>query len=280
MIPARRLALFTMLLLPMTALADRPQDGLKKAREALMAGKLAEALALTDQAIQADPNMADSYALRGDIHLHMGKFETAVADCTKAVELSPKFAGAYSVRGAAHFKLGHLRESLADFDREIELTPGAGPAHWRRGLTLYYAEKYQDGVKQFTTSDKAEPEDVENAIWHFLCNAKVKGLEKARGEMLKVKQDQRGEYMMKIYQLFKGEAKPEDVFAVAEAGQVDDKRRQSQRFYANYYVGMYYEAVGEPAKSLEYLKKAVEKYPIGDYMMDVARVHIKLREKK
>src|SRR5262249_16775843 len=153
-------------------------------------------------------------------------------------------------------------------------------AHWQRGLTLYYADKFADGVAQFTTSDKAEPEDVENAIWHFLCNAKVKGIDKARGEFLKVKQDPRGESMMIVYRMFTGAAKPEDVLKAAEAGPLDGEKRQIQRFYANYYVGMYYEAVGEAPKSLEYLKKAVEQYPIGHYMMDVARVHIKLREKK
>src|SRR5258708_7898919 len=97
----------------------------------------------------------------------------------------------------------------------------------------------------FSTSDKEEPNDVENAVWHFLCTARVQGMEKARGEMLKVKQDPRGEYMMKIYQMFKGEAKPDDVFAAAEAGTVPDAVRHKQRFYANYYVGMFNEATGE-----------------------------------
>lgn len=206
-------------------------------------------------------------------------FDEAVRLTTKALEADPKNAEAYDLRGTAQFKLGKIKESLADFDKQIELAPAAGPAHWRRGLTLYYAEKFADGVKQFTSSDKAEPEDVENAVWHFLCNARVQGLKKAQGEMLKVAKDPRGEYMMKIYQMFKGEAKPEDVFKSAEAGNVNDNVRKEQRFYANYYVSMFCEATGEPKKSLEYMKTAVEKYPIGHYMMDVANVHLKLRDK-
>jgi lipoprotein NlpI len=216
---------------------------------------------------------------KADAALKKKDFAEAVKLATRAIEADPKNSVGYDLRGTAQFKLGHIKESLADFDKQIELTPVSGPKHWRRGLTLYYADKFADGVTQFVSSDKAAPEDVENAIWHLLCNARVKGLDKARDEMLKVSKDPRGEYMMKIYQMFKGEAKPEDVFQSAEAGKVNDGLRKEQRFYANYYVGMYYEVLGESRKSLEYMKVAVEKYSIGDYMMDVANVHLKLREK-
>jgi lipoprotein NlpI len=217
---------------------------------------------------------------KSDAALKEKKFSEAVRFASQAIEADPSNAAAYDLRGTANFKLGRIQESLADYDKQIELNPKTGPAHWRRGLTLYYAEKFAHGVSQFTTSDKEEPNDVENAIWHFLCNARVKGLEKARGEMLKVAKDPRGEYMMKIYEMFKGIAKPEDVFKSAEAGEVKDDVRHKQRFYANYYVSMYCEATGKPEQSLKYMKIAAQKYPIGDYMMDVANVHLKLREKK
>jgi len=233
-------------------------------------------LAATADAVADEPR---DLLASGQAHMEKREFAQAIADFTKAIELDPKLAVAYDARGTAYFKTGEIKKSLADFDKFIALNPKAAAAHWRRGLTLYYADEFAKGVAQFTTSDKAEPNDVENAVWHFLCNARAQGIDKARGEMLKVKNDPRGLYMMKIYEMFKGVAKPEDVFAAAEAGDVKDALRKEHRFYANYYVGMYYEAVGEPKKSLEYLKTAVEKYPIGHYMMDVARVHIKLREK-
>lgn len=217
---------------------------------------------------------------KADTALKEKKFSDAVRLASQAIEADPKSAIAYDLRGTANFKLGRIKESLADYDKQIELNPKTGPAHWRRGLTLYYADKFADGVAQFTTSDQEEPNDVENAIWHFLCNARVKGLEKAQGEMLKVARDPRGESMMTIYRMFKGKAKPKEVLKSAEAGNVNDEIRQKQRFYANYYVSMYYEAARKPDQSLEHMRVAVRKYPIGDYMMDVAKVHLKLREKK
>ena len=201
--------------------------------------------------LMAVPVRADSageLVEQADAALKKGDPAAALKLADQAIAADPKLGVAYDKRGTAQFKLGKIKESLADFDRFIELVPKEGPKHWRRGLTLYYADDFAKGVAQFTTSDKEEPNDVEN--------------------------------FMKIYDLFRGTAKPEDVFAAAEAGNVKDDLRKKQRFYANYYVGMYYECVGEPKKSLEYLKTAVEKYPIGDYMMDVAKVHIQLRSAK
>ena len=275
----RTLVICLLLLLPIAAHADTPMELLDKAKTALKNNDRTEALKLVDQVLVADDKNADAHSLRGDIRVAGRQFDKAVTDYSKAIELNPRSSAVYDQRGTAYFKLAKIPESLADFNKSIELDPKAGPGHWRRGLTLYYAEKFADGVAQFTTSDKSEPNDVENAIWHFLCNARVQGVEKARGEFLKVKEDPRGAYMMKIYELFLGKAKPEDVFAAAESGQGSKDPERIRKFYANYYVGMYYEAIGEPKKSLEMLKEALQ-YPNNHYMMDVALVHIQLRKKK
>lgn len=192
-----------------------------------------------------------------------------------AIKLEPKRAELFSMRGGIQFKLGKIQESLADFDQQIRLKPSDAPAHWRRGLTLYYADKFSEGVAQFVTSDKAEPEDVENAVWHLLCNAKVKGVEQARKEMLKVSQDSRVP-MMEVYALFAGKSSVEKVLSTANAAGVQDKT--SSRFYAYLYSGLYEEMMGQPMKSQDYFRKALE-HPIDHYMMDVARVHVQLRKK-
>lgn len=195
-----------------------------------------------------------------------------------AIKVEAARSDLYSIRGGVHFKLAMIKESLADFDQQIKLNARDAAAHWRRGLTLYYAEKFNEGTAQFVTSDKAEQEDVENAVWHLLCNAKVKGLESARKDMLKVSKDSRVP-MMEIYDLFAGRSTVEKVMARAEADTADAGDRRTRRFYANLYCGLYEEMMGRPKKSYEYINRAVTEYPIDHYMMDVARVHVKLRQK-
>lgn len=206
-----------------------------------------------------------------------GNYREAKKLLDSAIKLEAARPELYSMRGAVHFKLALIKESLADFDQQIRLRSTDAAAHWRRGLTLYYAEKYPDGVDQFSTSDAAEPDDVENAVWHMLCNAKVKGVEAARKELLKVKLDSRIP-MMEVYALFAGKSTVEKVLATAEAGQADTADRKSRRFYAHLYAGLYEEMMGQKKKSLELISKAAKEYPIEHYMNDVARVHVVLRK--
>lgn len=207
-----------------------------------------------------------------------GQHQEAKEKLDKAVQLAPDRVELYSLRGAVHFRLAMIKESLADFERQIKLKPATGPAHWQRGLTLYYADLFKEGVAQFTTSDKEEPEDVENAVWHLLCNARVKGLDAARKELLKVEKDSRIP-MMEVYKLFAGKSTVENVLAVAEKGKTNEVTLNNQRFYAHLYCGLFEEMVGHNAQSLQFINKAIKDYPIDHYMMDVARVHVKLRTK-
>lgn len=194
-----------------------------------------------------------------------------------AIKIEPKRADLFSMRGGVHFKLAMIKESLADFDQQIRLNPRDAAAHWRRGLSLYYADKFAEGAAQFITSDKAEPEDVENAVWHMLCNARVKGVEAARKEMLKVSKDSRVP-MMEVYALFAGQSTVEKVLAAAETGQLNQNDRRSQRFYALLYCGLFEEMMGNKSASLALINKAVAENSVEHYMMDVAKVHQRLRK--
>jgi lipoprotein NlpI len=196
--------------------------------------------------------------------------DTALAEAPHQPEL-------LSSRGGVHFKLGRLAESLADFDAQIKARPGDAAVHWRRGLTLYYLGKYREGAEQFVTSDRAEPEDVENAVWHLLCLAKVVGVEAARGKLLKVSKDSRVP-MGEVYSLFAGRGTAEQVFSAAEIGEATPEDRRTRRFYAHLYTGLFEEMQGRPAKARELIDKAVKDYPIRHYMMDVARVHLQTKQ--
>ena len=117
---------------------------------------------------------------------------------------------------------------------------------------------------------------MENAVWHFLCVAKLEGVEKARASLIPIKGDRRVP-MMEIYELFAGKGKPEQVFEAAKAA--GGSKTSDALFYANLYVGLFYEATGDEQHAAEYINKAAA-FEAPHYMGDVARVHAALLNKR
>ena len=268
------------------AAEDLPESLLRQGQAALRgddferANELGrKALALAEKEVERDPKSTRAHLLLGGAHDLLGQHSKAVADFTRVLELDPKAAQALDLRGSSYFKLGKIAESLADFNRYLKARPKEFAGHWRRGITLYYAGKYDEGRKQFEGYEKVDTNDVENAVWHFLCVARKDGVAKARASILKIGKDARVP-MMEVYDLFRGKAKPEDVLKAAGQGKPGSARRNNQLFYAHLYLGLYAEATGDGKRALEHLNAATDKHRIGHYMWDVARVHRNLLRKK
>ena len=179
------------------------------------------------------------------------------------------------LRGEEHFRRARIAESIADFDRQIELQPDLAAEHWQRGIAYYYASKYEQGARQFKLHQTVNPQDVENAAWHFLCAVRApKGsVEAARKKLIPITRDARVP-MAQIQQLFAGSMTPEEVLRAGEEAE------GTAKFYADLYVGLYYEALGRDDESLRLIARAAENPAAKkSYMGDVARVHVTLRKK-
>ncbi len=177
-------------------------------------------------------------------------------------------------RAMAEFRNSRLKESVAAFDKVAALAPDYAPQLWQRGIALYYVGRYKDCRRQFESHRKVNPNDVENAAWHFLCVARAESPEKAKAALLPVGPDSRVP-MAEIYQMFRGLLTPEQVLAAAGA-------QLESQFAAHLYVGLYYEALGNKERALEHISAAAQdRYAaVGDYMHMVARVHLGLLQRR
>jgi lipoprotein NlpI len=176
-------------------------------------------------------------------------------------------------RAIADFRSGRIAESVAGFDTVARLLPNEAPQLWQRGIALYYAGRYKDCREQFESHRTVNPNDVENAAWHFLCVARQESPEKARAALLPVGPDSR-KPMSEIYQMFRGSLAPENVLAAAGAG-------AAGQFYAQLYLGLYFEAIGNKARTREHITTAAaDRFAAaGGYMHSVARVHLGILER-
>jgi lipoprotein NlpI len=174
-------------------------------------------------------------------------------------------------RATADFLAGRLAESVAGFDRVAAMVPAAAPDLWQRGIALYYVGRYADCRRQFESHRTVNPADVENAAWHFLCVAAAESPDRAKAALLPVGPDSRRP-MREVYEMFRGALPPDAVIAAAG----DDV---SGQFYAQLYVGLYQEAIGNTPRALEHLgAAAAERFArAGGYMHTVAKVHLQVR---
>jgi len=171
-------------------------------------------------------------------------------------------------RAVADFERGRVVESAAGFDNFVKLVPNSAPELWQRGIALYYAGRYKDCRAQFESHRTVNPNDVENAVWHFLCVARAESPERAKSALLPVGPDSRVP-MREIYDMFRGVRGPEEVLTAG--GQ-----QLSGQFYAQLYVGLYFEALGNKSKALEHITAAAaDRFAsAGGYMHTVAKVHL------
>jgi lipoprotein NlpI len=203
----------------------------------------------------------------------MGRKADAIADYDRVIALEPKTAIAYDRRGSEHFKLGHFDQAIDDFDRFLHFHPEEEPGHWRRGIAYYYAGRFKEGAKQFEGYQRVDGNDVENAVWRFLCVAKSTGLRDAQASMLKIGHDSRVP-MMEVYELFLGRSKPEDVLAAIDRGKPSATEKKQRAFLADLYLGLDYDVQGDKPHALDHMTRAAENSQAGGYMGDVARVHL------
>ncbi len=171
------------------------------------------------------------------------------------------------------FAAGRLEAAVDGFDQVAELVPDAAPQLWQRGIALYYVGRYQDCREMFESHRLVNPNDVENAAWHFLCVARGESPASARAALLPVGPDGRPP-MREIYEMFRGERTPEQVMDDGE--RLAARRGPSALFYAHLYVGLYYEAIGNGEAARSHLTAAAgDQYAsAGGYMHMVASVHV------
>ncbi|CAJ1976102.1 unnamed protein product [Sphenostylis stenocarpa] len=140
-------------------------------------------------------------------------------------------------RGMSLFRQGDVSGSLVEFDKAIQLDPRQKAYLWQRGLSLYYLNRLEEGAQQFRLDVAQNPNDTEESIWCFLCEAQLYGMDEARKKFLEASNPR--PVMREAYNMFKDGGDPEKLVAAFSG------RRDSEYFYASLYAGLYYESQNE-----------------------------------
>jgi len=277
---AARTIIYFLCLLPLAgarllAANAEVEDLLGRARADYAKGRHQDALFLVSKAIRLEPDNVKARFMRGRMYEEEKEHEKAVAEYTVVIDKNPREPEVFQRRGTERFFAGDFTGAVADFDQFLELTPDQRAFHWQRGIACYYAGMYEAGKRQFAEYEAVKPNDVENAVWHYLCVARLSGVEQARATLFPSQGDRRIP-MAQIYALFAGFAKPDDILAAARADKSAGAELNTRLFNAHLYLGLYYEAQKDVKKAQEHIQLAANLAPLNNYMGQVALVHAKL----
>ena len=118
----------------------------------------------------------EAHLARATKAINAGDSKEAVDQLNKVLEHDAKYAIAYYLRGRELFRLGKVKQAAADFDQYVKLKPQVESRQWERGIADYYAGDYEKGAKQFALYQTYHDNDVENAVWRYLCEQRFFGM--------------------------------------------------------------------------------------------------------
>ena len=258
----------------------------QQAIEALEAKNTDGMVRLMDRAVATDVTNHFAYIKRAQLFDLIGNNDRAARDYTTALGFighDAHYADVFQMRGCANFKLGNLQGAVSDWVNFIRLKPDKEADHWQICVAYALLGSYEEARKQFEWHWTVNAEDMEVAFWHYLCVARMDGLESARENLIEVAGEKRVP-MPELYRLFKGEGSEADVWLAVEEGYPKIDERTQREFFANYYLGLYKQATGKLELADELIGKALEiaksnEGYIGDSpggqlrAGDIARVH-------
>jgi tetratricopeptide (TPR) repeat protein len=131
-------------------------------------GKLRDAVAAFENAIQIDPEMADAYNSAGAIQFEMGNAKDAEAMLRGALRIQPNYAAAHNNLGNLLSSSGRFEEARYHFEEALLLKDSYTGARYNYALALFRVQRFDEAQKQLEEILRIDPGSAE--VHEFLGN--------------------------------------------------------------------------------------------------------------
>jgi len=176
---------------------------------------------------------------------------------------------------------GQMKKALNRLDAAYYLFPEKRPQLWQRGIACYYGGRYEDGAAQFEMDMEENGNDVEEVLWHFICNCKLWGFSEAKKRgFLQLCDEVTIAPMKEVLELFKGKISVTDVIQAAtpapgQQTHVKSYNDTNALAYAYFYCGMYCELTEDINAASFHFEKAAE-FDNPDFIGKLMKYHWEL----
>ena len=143
---------------PKDEAATKAAELINKAQAYLEKNDYAHAVLTYTQALDADPNSAESYAGRALAKANVNDIEGATGDISRAIKLDRNCASAYRVRSAIKRALADPSGAITDASRAIEMAPTNPQNYLARGLAYESLKDYRAALLDYTVAIDLDPQ--------------------------------------------------------------------------------------------------------------------------
>jgi protein O-mannosyl-transferase len=130
------------------------------AADLLEKGRVDEALADSQMAIELGPRDAEAYLTLGDALLQEGHVKEALAQYSSALEIEPANAIAHVNLGNVLLQAGRAEEAIAHYQAALRTKPDFAKAHANLGEAFLRNGRLDEAIEQFETALEDDPDDA------------------------------------------------------------------------------------------------------------------------
>lgn len=141
------------------ALRANPQDQMRLGMELARQGRLAEAVAAYEKALQMDPKLVEAHVSLVSLCGQLGQFDKGEEHFQAAVRFDPKDPASYFNRGLLLAGQGKFAEAEKAFRKTLEISPLYPGAHTNLGYMLEAQNKLSGAMAEYRKTLESNPYD-------------------------------------------------------------------------------------------------------------------------
>jgi tetratricopeptide (TPR) repeat protein len=126
--------------------------------------KYPEAIASYEQATTIRPNYPDAWNNRGVVLLELQQYSDAIACYEQAIQAKPDYADAWNNRGVAFSKMQQYEQAVISYNHALQIKNDYTDAWNNRGVALSKLQKYEAAIDSYDQAAKLRPDFYR--IWY------------------------------------------------------------------------------------------------------------------
>jgi len=104
---------------------------------------------------------------------NVGLNSLARLDFNRSLHLKPNLVDAYNLLGIHYTQMQEFTQAYDAFDSVLDLKPDHEYAHFNRGISLYYGDRADLAIKDFTDFHQQQTNDPYRLLWLFFAESKL-----------------------------------------------------------------------------------------------------------